>query len=186
MRGAAAIVFGLLGCALALGAAAQETRERWTQGAPLELRSGAGLGYRVLGRVAPGQRLDVLQDGDGWFRVRTGEGQEGWIVAEFLATSAPPRERVGQLEAETARLRAELSASTTESERLRRSAGELEGRDHERRIELDRLLRENARLSAGERWPDWIAGAAILAFGMLIGSLMRSYASGRRASRIRL
>jgi len=183
MRGAAAIAFGLLGCTLALGAAAEE---RWAQGAPLELRSGAGLGYRVLGRVAAGQRVDVLQNGDGWFRVRTGEGQEGWIVAEFLATSAPPRERVGQLEEETARLRAELAAITTEGERLRRSAGELEGRDHERSVELDRLLRENARLAAGERWPDWIAGAAILAFGMLIGSLMRSYTSGRRAGRIRL
>jgi len=187
MRGRAAIVWALVGCVLALAAAARARAEPiWSQGAPLELRSGASLGHRVIGQVAPGARLDVLQNRDGWVRVRTGDGQEGWLGADFLTADAPPRERVGQLEEEAARLRAELAAATTESERLRQSTGQLEGRDGERTEELDRLLRENARLSAGERWSEWLTGAAILGFGMLIGSLMRGYASSRRATRIRL
>jgi hypothetical protein len=35
-------------------------------------------------------------------------------------------------------------------------------------------------LRAGARWPEWIAGASILAVGMLMGAILQS-ANGRRA-----
>ena len=178
---------GVLVCALLLGsAAAARAEESWAVGAPLELRSGASFGHRVLANIAPGERLEVLTKGDGWVRVRTGAGKEGWVIEGHLNALAPPIERVSQLETEAARLRAELAGLVAEREHLRTSAGELEGRDAERTTELDRLLRENARLSAGERWVEWITGAAILASGMAGGALLRGFLAGRRGSRIRL
>ena len=174
-------------CALLLvSAAGARAEETWAVGAPLELRSGASFGHRVLASIAPGERLEVLQKGDGWVRVRTSAGKEGWVVEAHLNATAPPFERVGQLEAEAARMKAELAGLTAEREHLRTSAGELEGRDAERTAELDRLLRENARLSAGERWTEWLTGAGILAGGMLLGVLLRLFFAGRRGSRIRL
>jgi SH3 domain protein len=180
-------VFIALLCALSFAyVAAARAEESWAVGAPLELRSGASFGYRVLASIAPGERLEVLQKGDGWVRVRTAAGMEGWVIESHVNATAPPLERVGQLEAEAARLRAELAGLTAEREHLRTSAGELEGRDAERTAELDRLLRENARLSAGERWVEWTTGAGILACGLLGGALLRGFLAGRRASRIRL
>ena len=41
-------------------------------------------------------------------------------------------------------------------------------------------------LKAGARWPEWITGAAILASGMLVGSIVQTWASRRPRSRIRL
>ena len=178
---------GALLCALLLASGgAARAEESWAVGAPLELRSGASFGHRVLASIAPGERLEVLQKRDGWLRVRTAAGKEGWVLEAHLNATAPPFERVDQLETEAARLRAELAGLATEREHLRTSAGELEGRDAERTAELDRLLRENARLSAGERWVEWLTGAAILVFGMGMGALLRTFLAGRRASRIRL
>jgi SH3 domain protein len=176
----------LLGALALVQAAAAVAEDGWALGAPLELRSGETLGHRVLGSIAPGERLEVLQRNAGWARVRTGTGKEGWVIEDHLNPVAPPLERVGQLEAEAARLRAELAGLEAERERLRTTAGELEGRDAERTGELDRLLRENARLAAGERWTEWLTGAGILAAGMGFGALLRGLLAGRRASRIRL
>lgn len=180
------MVFGILGGLVLAHAVAARAEERWAVGAPLELRSGSSLGHRVLGAVAPGERLEVLQKGNGWVRVRTGAGKEGWVVESQLNGTAPPLERVGQLEAEATRLRVDLAGLEAERERLRTTAGELEGRDAERTGELDRLLRENARLSAGERWTEWLTGAGILAAGMALGAILRGFLAGRRAARIRL
>lgn len=181
-----ALFVGMLAGIVLASAGSARAEDTWAMGAPLELRSGSTLGHRVLGIVAPGERLEVLQKGDGWMRVRTATGKEGWVVATHLNPTAPPLERVGQLEAETSRLRAELAGLEAERERLQATAGELEGRDAERTGELDRLLRENARLSAGERWTEWLTGAGILGTGMALGALLRGFVASRRASRIRL
>ncbi len=181
-----AVVLALWAAVLCAPAAPAGAETRWATGAPLEIRSGSSLGYRVLGQVEAGERVEVLQEGKGWARIRSAAGQEGWVVADQLDTEAPPRKRLDQLERETARLRGELAASQAEQGRLETAAGVLEGRGGERDAELERLLRDNARLSAGVRWVEWLVGASILAFGMLIGSLLRGVVSGRRGSRIRL
>lgn len=181
-----AATLAILLASLLGGTTAAQAEESWATGAPLELRSGASLGYRVVGSVAPGERLEVLQKRDDWTRVRTSAGKEGWVVDAHLNGTAPPLERVGVLEAELSRLRTQLAGLETDSERLRTTAGELEGRDAERTVELDRLLRENAQLSAGVRWVEWVTGAAILATGMALGALLRGFLAGRRGSRIRL
>jgi uncharacterized protein YgiM (DUF1202 family) len=174
-------------CGLLLGPVSAARAETvWATGAPIELRSGATLGHRVLGLVAPGERLELLSQGDGWMRVRTGAGKEGWVNGAHVNAVAPPMERVRELETEAARVEAELAGLSAEREKLRASSGELETRDAERTAELDRLLRENARLSAGERWTEWLTGAGILACGMVGGALLRGFLAGRRATRIRL
>ena len=180
------MVLGILGGTLWLHALAAHAEETWALGARVELRSGATLGHRVLGSAAPGERLELLQKGNGWARVRTSAGKEGWLLESHLDATAPPLERVSQLEAEASRLRIERDGLAAERERLRTAAGELEGRDAERTGELDRLLRENARLSAGVRWTEWLTGAGILAAGMALGALLRGFLTNRRASRLRL
>jgi hypothetical protein len=172
--------------AAALAGAPARGEETWARGAPLDLRSGGTLGHRVIGNVTPGERLEVLGRSDGWTRVRTPSGKEGWVVEAHVDAQAPPLERVGVLEEEAARLRAQLAGLETERAQLKSTAGELEGRDAERTGELDRLLRENARLAAGVRWIEWLTGAGLLTAGMGMGALLRGFLAGRRATRIRL
>lgn len=158
----------------------------WVQGAPLNLRSGAGNQYRILGAIKPGERLEVLKRVDGWTQVKLPDGKKGWISAGFLDPVAPPTVRLEKLEAETIRLQAELEAATSESERMRTSTEEIVGRDEEQRNDIDRLRIENTRLRAGVRWAEWMTGALIFSTGMALGAIVRGLSGRNRSSRLRL
>lgn len=56
-----------------------------TEGDRLNLRSGPGLRFDIIGRMANGERVTLIegprkQDGLGWWRIRTADGTEGWAV----------------------------------------------------------------------------------------------------------
>jgi hypothetical protein len=173
--------------ALALLAAPDAgAEEAWARGAPLNLRSGAGLDQPVLGNVAPGERLEVIASSGEWARVRREDGSGGWIAASYLVREKPPAARIAELEAETQRLRQELDAAGAQADALRQSSDANVRADVEREAELERARRENEALRAGARWPEWIAGALILSTGMALGALLRGVSGRRRQTRLKL
>ncbi len=152
----------------------------------LTLRTGAGTQYRIIGNLTTGDVATILTRGEGWTKVRTADGKEGWVSAGFLQVSPPARVELERLGRETEELRrqvAELSEKTTE---LRTAKDELEGDDEEQRLEIDRLTRENYELRAGARWPEWITGAGIVLAGMALGALLGRNSGRRRQPRVRL
>jgi SpoIID/LytB domain protein len=54
----------------------------------VNLRSGPGTGYAVVGRVAKGQQLAVLERRGDWCRVRLSSGQVAWIAGWLVKTRA--------------------------------------------------------------------------------------------------
>lgn len=153
----------------------------------LNVRSGAGTQYRILGGVATGDGLTVLNRVEGWTQVRLEDGVEGWIPEGYLNSEPPPTVRLAQLESEVESLRERLSATTEESEKLRTENESLTSTDDAQRAEIDRLIFDNTKLRAGARYPELIAGASILAAGMILGAMLHRSSSNRRpSSRIRL
>jgi SH3 domain protein len=151
----------------------------------LTLRTGAGTQYRIIGSLSTGDVAKVLTRTEGWTKVRTAEGKEGWVSAGFLQASPPAQvqlERLGREAEELRRQVAELSEETTD---LRASKDELESGDEAQRLELDRLTRENFELRAGARWPEWITGAGIVLVGMALGAVLGRNANRRRQPRVR-
>jgi len=61
-----------------------------------------------LGVVVSGERLEVLERRPDYIRVRTADGRSGWVAAPYLTARPPASLRVRRLDAEIARLRAEL------------------------------------------------------------------------------
>lgn len=62
-------------------------------GGSLRLRSGAGLSHDVLGNIAPGSQLTLLEgpqaaDNYSWWKVRTTDNREGWVAGQDLRTAA--------------------------------------------------------------------------------------------------
>ena len=83
----------------------------------LTLRTGAGTQYRIIGSLTTGDVATILTRGDGWTKVRTAEGKEGWVSAGFLQASPPARIQLERLERNTEELRrqvAELSEKTAD------------------------------------------------------------------------
>ena len=159
----------------------------WIRGSiRLNLRAGAGTKFKILDSVETGDEMRVLARKESWTRVRTSEGETGWIPAGYLETEPPPQLRLDQLENETEALRAKLSALQTEAGGLRESNATLNSTDGAQREQIESLQIENFELHAGRRSQEWITGALILSGGMALGAFLHRNSTRRPSSRIRL
>jgi SH3 domain protein len=152
----------------------------------LNLRTGPGNQFRIVGNLATGDSVRLVERGDGWTRVRTDEGKEGWVPEGFLMENPPAAMRLPQMEHEARELRGTVENLREEVSTLRGERGRLETSEASERDRAQELEAENLRLKAGARWPEWITGAGILAAGMLIGAIVQTWTSRRPRSRIRL
>jgi SH3 domain protein len=152
----------------------------------LNIRTGAGTQYRIVGVVETGDQVDIVSRADGWTQVKTGDGRTGWIPAGYLQPEAPARMVVEQHVKESAELRKRVEDLTQQVEALSGGNADLAGRDAEQQAEIDRLTRENMELRVGARWPEWVAGASILFVGGLLGILIRGASQRRPSPRIRI
>jgi uncharacterized protein YgiM (DUF1202 family) len=57
--------------------------------ASVNLREGPGTNYKVIGNVKKGTTLTVLEEKEGWLRIRLKDGKEAWITK--AATSEAPK-----------------------------------------------------------------------------------------------
>jgi uncharacterized protein YgiM (DUF1202 family) len=177
--------------ALALGLfcaapGALQAAPAWVKGeVRLNLRTGPSNEYRIIGEVHTGDRLDVLELGSGWTRIRSGD-QEGWIPEGYLQDTPTPGVLLEEHQAKTAELRAQVESLGTEAAKLKQENTSFGERDGQQRSEIATLTRENLELKAGARWPEWITGAGILTVGMVMGWILHVTAGRRQRPRIRL
>ncbi len=173
--------------AAALAIPADAANIGWVRGTiRLNLRSGAGTEFKILGVVKTGDELKVLSSSDSWTLVERKDGKNGWIPAGFLETEPPHSLRLEMLESETATLRNELENVRSESDRLRKSNATIVATDSGQREEVETLRIDNFQLRAGRRYQEWITGALILSLGMLLGAYLHRNSTRRPSSRIRL
>ena len=171
-----------------LSATASQAQQAWVmdRDVNLTLRTGAGTQYRIIGSLTTGDVATIMSRGDGWTKVRTEQGKEGWVSAGFLQASPPARIELERLERDTEELRRQVAKLSETATDLRASKDELESDDEAQRLEMDRLTRENYELRAGARWPEWITGAGIVLVGMALGALLGRSSGRRRQTRVRL
>lgn len=82
----------LLGQRGAVDVAAPETAKAepldlWqVTGTLVNLRAGPGTGNDVVAQLTLGTEAEVLDEGNGWYRIRTSDGAvDGWIFGKYLA-----------------------------------------------------------------------------------------------------
>jgi SH3 domain protein len=92
----------------------------------ITLRTGPSTENKILEMLPSDTRLSILETREGWLRVRTAEGDVGWVLERYIDRDLPNAVRVEQLKEELEELR------------------ELSGRSGEI---LGRLKSENARLT---------------------------------------
>jgi len=126
--------------ALVVAAQAQaQTGTRYvTDRTQVELRRGPSTEYRILRYLEAGDRVEVLEQNEGFSRVKVGDGDtEGWIpsaslIAEPIArdrlaaaerNAATARERTAALEEQNRGLERDLAATRTELEQTKTSHG---------------------------------------------------------------
>ena len=80
----------------------------------------------------------------------------------------------------------EFETLAEETQALREKEAALTTADSAQEARIKELTRENMKLHAGDRYPEWITGASILAAGMLLGSVLYRASTRRQQTRIRL
>ncbi len=88
-------------------------------GTRVNLRSGRADTYRVIKSLAPGTKVEILHDENGYVQVKTAAGDVGWLPMRMLkieptAPSATPDPKIALLQAELEKTRAELAQSPNE------------------------------------------------------------------------
>ncbi|MDA8159405.1 MAG: TIGR04211 family SH3 domain-containing protein [Desulfobacteraceae bacterium] len=89
------IAAGLIACGLLLTAPAKAPAEQRyiVDNIVVSLRQGPGPQYKVLKTLQTGQSFEVLETKDGFSRVRTSDGVEGWVQEQFTSPN-PPSENI--------------------------------------------------------------------------------------------
>ncbi len=131
----------------------------------INLRAGPGDNFRIVRVVVSGNRVERLGERGGWIRVRTGDGEEGWLPDGYLTTSAP---------ASVALPRAQEKLVQAQSQ-IQELEQQLVGQ-REERAEAEALRARNAELEKTNearvaRWRTMAVGAAIALGGLLLGAL---------------
>lgn len=174
---------------LVFAAAAPAVAEQgWVKGdLRLNLRTGGGNEYRILGTIQTGDQVTILNKGEDWIRVQTKDGQAGWIPDGYLEASPPAAARLATAESELAARTRELEKLQAETKTLRESNTALASNDGDQEKELDTLKLENLELRAVSRYQEWLTGGLLLGGGMIAGAWLHSRNANRRpSSRIRL
>jgi len=124
-----------------LSNAAAETRYV-SDSLEIQMRTGKGTQYRILRMLPSGTALEVLEvdQENGYSRVRTPSGVEGWVLSRFLMQGRAARDQLADAEKKLARLELENRKLTASLEDVQQTKGSLD-------TEREQLVKENRRLS---------------------------------------
>jgi SH3 domain protein len=76
----------------------------------ITMRTGPGLGHKVVDMASSGVKLEILEYGKEWSMVRNSTGKTGWVLTRFLTEEAPKSLLVERYKQENERLASKLSA----------------------------------------------------------------------------
>jgi SH3 domain protein len=114
----------------------------------ITLRITPGTGSKVLRMIRSGEMVTVLEESEGWSKVRLTDGTEGWMVNRYLAQQEPVSVRSKALMEENTRLKqsmSDLAGKNLElgkaNEELKVALNQLKPESEAVKKELDQLKR---------------------------------------------
>lgn len=118
----------------------------------ITLRTGQSNQHQILKTLPSGSKLELLERGDNYSRVRTTEGIEGWVLSQYLVTTPVARlqlagikNKLASVQSENTRLKAELESVTEQESTLRSTYEALVEQQQTLEQELERLRRVSAQ-----------------------------------------
>lgn len=118
----------------------------------ITLRSGQSNQHQILRTLPSGTKMEVLETGDKYSRVRLADGTEGWVLNQYMTSTpiarhrlAATQKRLVELEAENVRLKEELAAANSKEGDISRQYATLKKEDAKLNEELERLRRVAAK-----------------------------------------
>lgn len=163
-----AALVGLLACASAAWAETAYVNDMLRVG----VRKQPNSSEPPVAIVTTGMALEVLEHRDGYIRVRTKDGVEGWINDVYATDQLPARRRLEDVAVAQKRLnealsqeRAAATGAAKENALLKERLADLAKHNESLQDHLDRTRKSLAMESGGNRW--LYAGAATIVLFLL-------------------
>lgn len=182
----------LLACLLYLASGQLSAQVKYvTDEFEIMMRRGTSSSHKIVRSLKSGAALTVLGSQDGYTRVRTANGVEGWVLSRFLINQPTGRQQYEALKRETAALKERFDQKVEEkTKKLQKRAKELEDLA-KRPLELQRenanlkrelaeekdrnieIRKENEVLKSPFKDRQWfLSGAGIAIGSLLLGMLL--------------
>jgi len=157
------LVFGLILIIIAPVFAHAET-QYVSDNLIIMMRSGAGGDYKIIKTLKTGTPLQVLEDAGEYYRVKTKDGKEGWVLKRYITTDVPKpiiiaglkrkiaklKDSIEKLKGERAALKEDINSEKGlhkgEVKKLKRSLSEQNGRIYKLNRELHKTTKEYKKL----------------------------------------
>ncbi|MFW2404470.1 MAG: TIGR04211 family SH3 domain-containing protein [Gammaproteobacteria bacterium] len=130
---------------------AQQGEAAWvTDSFEITMRNGKGSRQTIVRMLPSGTKLDVLEvdKEEGYSRVRTRSGAEGWVLNRYLLRQPPARVMMPDVQAQLAKSEAQRKQLAQELRDLKKEAATVKGQLGQSESSSDELQRELARITA--------------------------------------
>ena len=104
--------------------------------AALNVRTDSNEKADVAGTVKAGEKILALAVANGWTRIETSDGLEGWVSTRYLSANPPPEAKAESAAAEPKTLREKFQAVTLENQTLKEENIGLTTRLNEQTIQM--------------------------------------------------
>ena len=84
----------------------------------ITMRTGAGLGHKVIAMLKSGTKLEIIEYQKDWTQVRTDSGKTGWVLSRFLTEKIPDALLVDKLRKENLNLISRLKGVEQKNKKL--------------------------------------------------------------------
>ncbi|WP_311948514.1 TIGR04211 family SH3 domain-containing protein [Halomonas piscis] len=183
----------LIGLLIGLGSGqvlAQESAAWVSEELTTYVRSGPTDGYRIVGTLSAGEKVEVLETSGKYTRVESQSGDTVWILSDELQDTPSAREKLPRLETRVAELTEELdSINATWEERVAtmkqnldtraQRIDELETRNDELEREADTMRKQSRKLNARLETQEedllmryFMYGGGVAGAGLLVGLIV--------------
>ncbi|WNK19283.1 TIGR04211 family SH3 domain-containing protein [Halomonas piscis] len=183
----------LIGLLIGLGSGqvlAQESAAWVSEELTTYVRSGPTDGYRIVGTLSAGEKVEVLETSGKYTRVESQSGDTVWILSDELQDTPSAREKLPRLETRVAELTEELdSINATWEERVAtmkqnldtraQRIDELEARNDELEREADTMRKQSRKLNARLETQEedllmryFMYGGGVAGAGLLVGLIV--------------
>ncbi len=112
----------------------------------ITMRTGPSLENKVIGMLASGMPLEVLEELPEWLQIRTPEGKQGWVLKHYTMQRLPNKEALRQLQDRFDTLQDKLQKSEQKTARLEQEKTELQSRLQKVQQELKNLEQKHQTL----------------------------------------
>jgi len=115
----------------------------------ITLRTGPDVSYKVIGLVASGESVHLIEESHKWSRVETDEGKRGWVMTRFLTTDIPKSDLLETLKKNHERLKEKTRLLSDENKKLKTENSDINKALSKKVMELKKLTETYENLNKG-------------------------------------